>query len=175
MSMLQEAQETMRVAGWATAPWRWRVVVVVLLAGLLLCGGATVARFHVWAQVDERHHYAYVQEVAEHGRLPRIVDALPWEAWAINTAHPTRSGLAQAGAVGQSYEAWQPPLYYLAATPVFLAVGDHRHKVFAWFWRRAGDHAALVATAGATVILAALWTDMAGRFYFIDLGAHLGI
>jgi hypothetical protein len=112
---------------------------------------------------------------AEHGRLPRIVDALPWEAWAINTAHPTRSGLAQAGAVGQSYEAWQPPLYYLAATPVFLAVGDHRHKVFAWFWRRAGDHAALVATAGATVILAARWTDMAGRFYFIDLGAHLGI
>ena len=178
MSMLQEAQESMRVVGWATAPWRWRAVVAVLLAGLLLCGGATVARFHVWAQVDERHHYAYVQELAEHGRLPRIADALPWEAWAINTAHPTRSGLAQAGAIGQSYEAWQPPLYYLAATPVFLTVGDHRHKVFALrafdlalvlvaaalLWRlarRALPEAPLAAFAGGLGVL--LWPGVLVR------------
>jgi hypothetical protein len=178
MSTVHEAQETSRAVGWATALWRWRAVVAVLLAGLLLCGGATVARFHVWAEVDERHHYAYVQEIAEHGRLPRIEDALPWEAWAINTAHPTRSGLAQAGAIGQSYEAWQPPLYYLAATPVFLAVGDHRDKVFALrafdlalvliaaalLWRlarRALPEAPLAAFAGGLGVL--LWPGVLAR------------
>ena len=35
------------------------------LAALVVLGGVTVVRLHVWAPVDERPHYDYVQTVAE--------------------------------------------------------------------------------------------------------------
>jgi 4-amino-4-deoxy-L-arabinose transferase-like glycosyltransferase len=160
---------------------RWRVLVGVLLVGLLLCGVATVARFHVWAEVDERHHYAYVEEVAEHGRLPRIDDTVSWQAWAIGGPtwpRPKPVAPVQAGAVAESYEAWQPPLYYVIAAPAFLVVGDHRDKVFVLrafdlvlvlvaaglLWRlalRALPEAPPVAFAGGVVVL--LWPGVLVR------------
>jgi 4-amino-4-deoxy-L-arabinose transferase-like glycosyltransferase len=113
-------------------PWRW--LVGVQIAALLVCGVTTVARFHIWAPVDERAHYAYVQEIAEHGRLPRIDDVVSWQVQAItDNTWPRRSDRdpAQLGLTGRNYEAFQPPLYYLLATPVFAVVPDHRDKVFA--------------------------------------------
>ena len=44
---------------------------------------------------------------------------------------PSPTDRAAIGQPGRSYEAIQPPLYYVAATPAFLAVRDHRDKVFA--------------------------------------------
>jgi hypothetical protein len=72
---------------------------------------------------------------------------------------------------GQVSQHWDV-LLLRHAYPLLPALGV---VAAAWLWRRAGDRAALVATAGGTVILAALWMDMAGRFYFIDLGEQLGI
>ena len=49
-----------------------RALVVLQVLAVVVLGMATVARFHVWADVDERPHYDYVQAVAEHGRLPEL-------------------------------------------------------------------------------------------------------
>jgi hypothetical protein len=78
-------------------PWRW--LVGVQIAALLVCGVTTVARFHIWAPVDERAHYAYVQEIAEHGRLPRIDDVVSWQVQAItDNTWPRRSVAPSAAA-----------------------------------------------------------------------------
>jgi Dolichyl-phosphate-mannose-protein mannosyltransferase len=111
-----------------------KALVVAQLAALLGFGALTVARFHIWAAIDEPGHYAFVQSLAEDGRLPLLEDLVSWQVAAI-TSHtwPAPSPLAPAGQGlwGRVYEAFQPPLYYLAAVPVFAAVRDHRQKVFA--------------------------------------------
>ena len=111
-----------------------RVLVVLQLIALIVLAWTTVSRFRVWADIDERPHYDFIQKVAEDQRLPRQTDLVSPEVQAITDrtwprASPTDR--AAIGQVGRSFEAIQPPLYYLAATPAFLAVGDHRDKVFA--------------------------------------------
>jgi hypothetical protein len=44
--------------------------VVLQLTALALAGAVTVDRFVVWAPIDEAQHFAYVEELAEDGRLP---------------------------------------------------------------------------------------------------------
>jgi len=111
-----------------------RVLVAVQLAMLVLLGAVTVLRFHVWADIDERPHYDYIQKVVEDQRLPRPTDLVSPEVQAITDRtwpRPSRTDPADVGLAGRSYEAIQPPLYYLAAAPSFAALGDHRQKVFA--------------------------------------------
>lgn len=111
-----------------------RALVAAQLIAIAVLGAVTVARFHVFAEIDERAHYAFVQEVAEQGRLPWLGrDVISWQAQAINdSTWPRRSPRdpRAIGFPGQSYEAFQPPLYYAVAAPVFAAGGDHRQKVF---------------------------------------------
>jgi hypothetical protein len=111
-----------------------RAIIGLQLAALLVLGALTVARSHVWAEVDERPHYDYIQKLVEDGRLPRPTDLVSPEVQAITDrtwprASPTNR--AAIGLAGRSYEAIQPPLYYVVAAPAFLAVADHRDKVFA--------------------------------------------
>lgn len=132
-----------------------RLLAGVQLAALVVLGAVTVARFHVFAEIDERAHYAYVQEVAEHGRLPVLgrdlvspqAQAIDEGTWPRRSARDPRT----LGLAGQSYEAFQPPLYYLLAAPAFALVGDHRDKVFAV---RALDLLLLLAAAALAVALA---------------------
>lgn len=110
--------------------WRW--VVWLQVAALAFIGAVTVARFHIWAAIDEEPHYAYIQSIAEDGRLPRLTDPVSWQATALaNNTYPRPSPVPATGnpLVGVSYEAFQPPLYYLAAAPAFLSVSDYRDKV----------------------------------------------
>lgn len=111
------------------------VLAVLQIAAILVTGAVTAVRFHIFAAVDERADVAYVQEVAEHGRLPRLAhDYVSWQVEAIadntyprhSTRDPRRLGLA-----GLSYEAFQPPLYYALAAPAFLLTGNYRDKVIA--------------------------------------------
>jgi hypothetical protein len=61
-----------------------RALAVVQIAAIFVLGAVTVARFHIFAAVDERAHLAYVQEVAEHGRLPWLGrDYVSWQELAI--------------------------------------------------------------------------------------------
>lgn len=110
-----------------------RGLIALQLAALVALSGVTVWRFPVWALVDERAHYDYVQTVAEDGRLPDLrSDLISAEAEAIDEGvypSPPREDPAGRGLAGRSYEAFQPPLYYLVAAAPFSAVSDHLAKV----------------------------------------------
>jgi 4-amino-4-deoxy-L-arabinose transferase-like glycosyltransferase len=132
------------------------VLVSLQVAAIVVVGGVTVARFHVFAPIDERQHFAYVQEVAEHERLPHLGrDLVSWQIQAINDrTYPRRSPRDPRliGLAGQSYEAFQPPLYYIVATPAFLVAGsNYRHKVTAV---RAFDLVLLLTAVAALALLA---------------------
>jgi len=132
-----------------------RVLAALLVAAIMLAGGVTVFRFHIFAEVDERAHLAYVQEVAEHGRLPVMDHSyVSWQELALEAhTYPRHSSLNPRliGLRGDSYEAWQPPLYYVLAAPAFLIPSNYRDKVLAV---RAFD-LLLLALAVATLILLA--------------------
>ncbi|MEA2170295.1 MAG: hypothetical protein QOF76_3595 [Solirubrobacteraceae bacterium] len=111
-----------------------RATIAVLGLALALLGAVVVARFPIWAPVDERAHYEFVQSLAEDGRLPEIDDVGSPEAQAIadrSWPRPSPVDPATQGLAGRSYEAFQPPLYYVLATPAYALIGDHRDKVFA--------------------------------------------
>lgn len=145
-----------RLHGRLGGPRPLLVLVSLQVAAIVVVGGATVARFHVFAPIDERQHFAYVQEVAEHGRLPRLGrDVVSWQVQAINDGtYPRRSPRDPRliGLAGQSYEAFQPPLYYVVAAPAFLVAGsNYRHKATAV---RAFDLLLLLSAVGALALLA---------------------
>jgi Dolichyl-phosphate-mannose-protein mannosyltransferase len=110
-----------------------RALVAVQLAALLVLGVATVARFPVWALVDEAAHYDYVQWIAEDGRLPVLdEDRVHPQVLAIDEGRypePPRVDAEERGLFGRSYEGFQPPLAHLLATPVFAAAGNHERKL----------------------------------------------
>ena len=108
-------------------PLLWRVLVAAQLAALVLLGAATVARLHVWSPIDEQAHDAYVQTIAEHGRLPSVGDPTPGGPPGMGTVPDgDRATLAATGIAFRNYEAFQPPLYYVLAVPAYsLASGRH--------------------------------------------------
>jgi hypothetical protein len=112
-----------------------RALAIVQIAAIFVVGAVTVARFHIFAAVDERAHLAYVQEVAEHGRLPWLGHAyVSWQELAIEAhTYPHHSSLNPRliGLRGVSYEAWQPPLYYVFAAPAFLIPSNYHDKILA--------------------------------------------
>lgn len=133
-----------------------RAFALALLGALVLLGVTVVVRSHVWSPGDERGHYSVVQTVAEEQRLPRITELNSPEAQAISDGtwpRPSPTDPRTLGLGGRNYEAFQPPLYYVVAAPVFAAVPDHRDKLFAL---RALD---LALVLGAALVL---WL-LAGR------------
>jgi 4-amino-4-deoxy-L-arabinose transferase-like glycosyltransferase len=123
---------------------------------LAVLAGVTVVRFGVWAAVDEAAHYDYLLTVAEDHRLPLIGDSNHEVTREISfRTYPRPSGRdpAALGLAGHSYEAFQPPLYYLLAAPAFMLRSDHLQKVKAV---RAFDALLLLLAAGAVWWLAGL-------------------
>jgi 4-amino-4-deoxy-L-arabinose transferase-like glycosyltransferase len=122
------------VATGGTALRALRVLVALQLVALLALTVATVGKFRVWADIDERPHYDYVQKLVEERRIPRPTDLVSPEVQAITDRtwpRPSPTDPATLGISGRSFEAMQPPLTYIAAAPAFAAVGDHRDKVYA--------------------------------------------
>ncbi len=106
----------------------------LLLAAIVVLGAIVVARFTIWAPIDERAHYLYVESIADHGRLPRLTDLNTPAVQAISDRtfpQPSPTDPATLGLGGQSYEAFQPPLYYGLAAPVFAVGGNAKQKVYA--------------------------------------------
>ncbi|HET8949790.1 MAG TPA: glycosyltransferase family 39 protein [Solirubrobacteraceae bacterium] len=155
------------------APRALRALVALQLIALLVLAGVTVSRFRVWADVDERPHYDYVQKLVEEQRIPRPTDLVSPEVQAITDRtwpRPSQTDRASIGQAGRSFEAIQPPLYYLAAAPAFAAVGDHRDKVFAL---RAFDAVLLAVTALLLWLLARAVTVRAGPAALTGFSAAL--
>ena len=120
-------------------PPTWRTILrVTLVAQVLLiaCVGALSAfRFPVLSPIDEGAHFAYVQQIAEHGTLP-VLGRTPMslQVLAISQGrYPRHTTIdpAKAGLGGLSYEAFQPPLFYASAVPAFAVVGNYRDKIYA--------------------------------------------
>jgi hypothetical protein len=128
---------------------------VLQVAAILVLGVTTVARFHIFALVDELPHLAYVQEVADHTRLPWLGHSyVSWQELAIERhtyPRPISLNPRLIGFGGASYEAWQPPLYYVLASTAFDIPHDYRHKIFAV---RAFDLLLLLATVAILARLA---------------------
>jgi 4-amino-4-deoxy-L-arabinose transferase-like glycosyltransferase len=148
-------------------------LIVLQLAAITVVGGVTVVRFHIFAAVDELAHVSFVQEVAEHGSLPWLGRSyVSWQMEAIEQdVYPRRSSVdpRQIGLAGLSYEAFQPPLYYLLAAPAFAIPGNYRDKVIAV---RAFD---LVLLLAAAAILALLARAVAAEHWQIAYAAALAV
>lgn len=108
---------------------RWALPLVLLLA--LLHGMQYAALMPPWGLIDEAQHVDYVWHIAERGEFPvagtnslspALIDSLfATRHWSVfHWSTPPSKALADLGAVGYSYEAYHPPLYYLAMAPIFL-------------------------------------------------------
>ena len=110
-------------------------LVAVQITAIAVVGGVTAFRFHIFAAVDELAHVSYVQDVAEQGALPwEGRSYVSWQMEAIEQdTYPQRSSVdpRHYGLAGYSYEAFQPPLYYLLAVPAFAIPSNYRDKVIA--------------------------------------------
>lgn len=109
-----------------------RALIVAQVLAVIVLAGITVARYPVWTLVDEGAHFDYIQKVAEDGHLPVITDLVSPQVEAIDEnvyPAPPKRDRAKIGLVGRSYEAQQPPLYYIVAAPVFAIASDYKTKV----------------------------------------------
>lgn len=114
-----------------------------LLLTLAFLHGCLYALFlPPWGLIDEAQHLHYIQTIAEQQSLPvagnlylsdEIVASLfATRRWETFHWTPPPSALPQEmGLEGYSYEAYQPPLFYLAMTPVYwLLPQDMLSKVY---------------------------------------------
>ncbi len=111
-------------------------VIVLQIVGVIVFAVITIFRYPLWSVVDEGAHFDNIVYIAEHGgSYPVLGKALASEQeLAIGqgvyprhtTINPRTDGLG-----GLSYEAFQPPLYYYLATPVFFVSGNYHTKAIA--------------------------------------------
>jgi len=103
---------------------------LILLAVVAVGTAFSFSRF----TLDERAHFAYVESVATDLSIPEVgVDLVSPSIAAVHEGTypaPPRVPPARQGLGGQSYEGFQPPLYYAVAVPAFeLAGGDYQRKL----------------------------------------------
>lgn len=106
-------------------------VALLIALQLLLIGAAglvTVARFPVWALVDELAHFDYAVTIGQDARLP-VLDEDLVSSDALALGGQTGEDPAGLGLRGESYEAFQPPLYYALLAPVAAAGGERMATV----------------------------------------------
>jgi 4-amino-4-deoxy-L-arabinose transferase-like glycosyltransferase len=147
-----------------------RVLIVMQITAIVVLGGVTALRFHIWAEIDERQHYVNVQAIAEDGRYPLQSDLVSTAVQAITDRtypRPSPNDPRSQGLAGRAYEAVQPPLYYLLAAPAFLVPVDHRDKVIVV---RLFDLALLMATLA---LAAALCREVLGSRWHAGYAAVL--
>lgn len=107
-------------------------IVVLQVVALVLFAVITISRYPLWAVVDEGAHFDNIAFIAQHGSYPVLGKALATEqelaigqgVYPKHTSiNPRTDGLA-----GLSYEAFQPPLYYYVATPLFFLSANYHTK-----------------------------------------------
>lgn len=131
-------------------------LVVAQLVILAVAGIVVAMRFPVWALVDELAHFDFVVTVGQDGRLPVLEEDLVSERALVLGGGPAGDP-AQLGLRGQSYEAFQPPLYYVLLAPVAAAGGESLATV------------RLMRLAGVLLLGVAAWlTWLLARRVFAD-------
>lgn len=95
-----------------------RRALLVVLAAYLLVALLYVAATPPWQAPDEPAHYNYIAHIVATGRLP-VLHPGDYNQTLLETLLQTHFA-PKLPTGGLRYEAYQPPLYYLLATPVFL-------------------------------------------------------
>jgi 4-amino-4-deoxy-L-arabinose transferase-like glycosyltransferase len=94
---------------------RWPLLLI--LFGYLLVGGLYAAQVPTWQAPDEPAHYNYVRQLAN-GRLP-VISPYDWDQAYLEEIKAARFA-PEYSVTAIEYEDWQPPLYYMLITPVFI-------------------------------------------------------
>ena len=136
--------------------WAAVALIACQLAAVVAFATVTIVQYPLWSPVDEGAHFDNVLYVAEHGSYPVLGRTLASEpVLAIGqgvyprptTVNPRRIGLG-----GLSYEAFQPPLYYYLAAPVFYLSGTYHTKAI---WLRCFGLLLLLVAMGCSPASAA--------------------
>jgi 4-amino-4-deoxy-L-arabinose transferase-like glycosyltransferase len=114
-------------------PGPLQVLIAFQLAVVVVAGVLTAARFQVFSAIDEAAHFEYVRTIAQEHRLPVLgKDKMSFAVLALGEGRDpnTHPRIARpSGLEGESYEAFEPPLYYVVATPAFYVSNSWRAKV----------------------------------------------
>lgn len=115
-------------------PFSSHYTLSLLLCLAFLHGALYAVYLPPWGLIDEAQHFHYIQYIAEKQALPvmseqlylsdEIIDSLfATQRW--QTFHwtpPSAPDPLVMGLEGYSYEAYQPPLYYLMVVPIYWAL-----------------------------------------------------
>ena len=119
-----------------TPGWRRVLVglVVVQLVVIAVLATMVAFEFKIFSPVDEEAHFSYVQQIAQHGTLP-VLGKTPTSPQALAVEEgtyprPATRTYSLTQLQGLSYEALQPPLYYIAAVPAFDLTSNYVDKVY---------------------------------------------
>jgi 4-amino-4-deoxy-L-arabinose transferase-like glycosyltransferase len=118
------------------SPFRRRFLVTLVTVQILLVVSMAMVvafQFHRFAPVDEEAHYSYIEQIAQHGSLPILgkTEVSPQGLAISQGTYPRPSTInpRKYGLNGLSYEAFQPPLYYVLAAPAFLVNSNYMDKI----------------------------------------------
>jgi len=96
-----------------------RLVLALIVLAYLLVGGLYAIKTPDWQVPDEPAHYNYIGQLAGDGRFP-VLEVGDYDQDYLGRLTSERFP-AELSVENVQYEDHQPPLYYLLATPVFLA------------------------------------------------------
>jgi 4-amino-4-deoxy-L-arabinose transferase-like glycosyltransferase len=92
----------------------------IILLLYFAVGSLYVVRTPAWQTPDEPAHYNVVRQMAN-GRLPLIERGDYDQAFIVQMVSAQPAFPPEVSLEPMSYEDWQPPLYYLLQTPLFIA------------------------------------------------------
>jgi 4-amino-4-deoxy-L-arabinose transferase-like glycosyltransferase len=151
--------------------WIASVLVVLQIVAVFVFAVITVLRYPLWSPVDEGAHFDNIVYIAEHGSYPVLGKAMASEqelaiGQGIYPKHTTISPRTD-GLAGLAYEAFQPPLYYYLAAPLFFLSGDYHTKaiIFRFF--------GLFLLAVSIALFARLSRHVLKRRWLLGLGGGL--
>ncbi|VAW31519.1 hypothetical protein MNBD_CHLOROFLEXI01-4295 [hydrothermal vent metagenome] len=90
---------------------------MLILLGYLFVGGLYATQVPTWQAPDEPAHYNYIRQLAN-GRLP-VISPGDWDQTYLEEIKDARFA-PEYPIAAIEYEDWQPPLYYILLTPVFI-------------------------------------------------------
>jgi 4-amino-4-deoxy-L-arabinose transferase-like glycosyltransferase len=107
-----------------------QALIAVQLALLVITGVLTAVRFEFFSAIDETAHFDYVRVIAEERRLPVLgEDKMGYPVAALSQgldpdARPRPEIEPPAGLPAESYQAFEPPLYYALMAPLLTITDD---------------------------------------------------
>lgn len=103
-------------------PRRTQLILALTLIAYAALAFGYITLTPIWQNPDEPAHYNYVAYVADTAGLPELRPG-DWDSALLERLKNGR--LEATDSVGSiRYEAWQPPLFYLAAAPVLRLAGN---------------------------------------------------